>query len=87
MGRHAAAPRSIFLDRPKTTTFTCHITDDLQGRIKSIQDTLKQDSGTSVFPLDQIVEDALQRAVQAAESELAHRNGGKATKSAGTSER
>jgi hypothetical protein len=66
-------PRSIFLDKPKTAAFHCRISEELHGRIRAVQARLKEHDNGAVFPLDQIVEEALQRATRAAEAELSKR--------------
>lgn len=63
-------PKSIFLDKPKTAAFHCRISEELQARIRAVQARLKEHNSGAVFPLDQIVEEALQRATRAAEAEL-----------------
>lgn len=66
-------PRSIFLDKPKTAAFHCRISEELHRRIRAVQVRLKEHDNGAVFPLDQIVEEALQRATRAAEAELSKR--------------
>ena len=56
--------KPIFLDKPKTTAFHCRISNELHGRVRAVQAHLKQHSDGAVFPLDQIVEEALQRATR-----------------------
>lgn len=67
-------PKSIFLDKPKTVVFHCRISDELQNRIRTVQARLKDNDRGAVFPVDQIVEEALQRATRLAEAELGKRS-------------
>lgn len=63
-------PKSIFLDKPRTAVFHSHISEELQDRIRAVQSRLKEHDSGAVFPVDQIVEEALQRATRLAETEL-----------------
>lgn len=64
--------KSVLLTKTKTRVFHCRIGEDLHRRIQGVQAQLKQ-LGDAVFPVDQIVEEALQRAMRLAEAELAKR--------------
>lgn len=66
-------PKSILLEKPKTAVFHCRISQELRDRLKALQDQLKKNGGGAVFPIDQIVEDALERAARLAEGELSKR--------------
>lgn len=63
--------RSIFTTRPKVAPISTRISQELFDRVQTIQARLKTLDGDAVFPIEQIVEDALQRAVKVAEAELA----------------
>ena len=65
--------RSIFTTRPKVAPISTRISQELFDRIQAIQTRLKTLDGDAVFPIEQIVEDALQKAVKLAEAELAKR--------------
>jgi hypothetical protein len=64
--------KSVLLVKAKTSVFHCRISEELHERIQSVQSRLKQ-LGDAVFPVDQIVEEALQRATRSAEGELQKR--------------
>jgi len=66
-------PKSILVAKAKTAVIHSHITQELHDRIRSVQDNLKTLGNDAVFPVDQIVEDALQRATRLAEAELSRR--------------
>ncbi|MDB5973687.1 MAG: hypothetical protein JWR07_447 [Nevskia sp.] len=66
--------KSILVAKPKTEKLAAHISQELYKRIQAVQSRLKALSNDVVFPLDEIVEDALQRATQLAEVELAMRD-------------
>lgn len=66
-------PKSILLEKPKTVVFHCRISQDLRDRLKALQEQLRKDGGGAVFPVDQIVEEALERATRLAEAELERR--------------
>lgn len=66
--------KSILVAKPKTEKLTSHISQDLYKRIQAVQSRLKTLGNDAVFPLDEIVEDALQRAIKQAEAELAMRD-------------
>ncbi len=66
--------KSILVAKPKTEKLVSHISQDLYKRIQAVQSRLKALGNEAVFPLDEIVEDALQRATKLAESELAMRD-------------
>ncbi|MDE0855705.1 MAG: hypothetical protein OSA97_14910 [Nevskia sp.] len=68
-------PKSILLEKPKTAQFHCRIGEELNTRLKVLQQRLKKLGGGAVFPIDQIVEDALERAAKLAEAELDRREG------------
>jgi hypothetical protein len=65
--------KSVLLEKPKTAVIHCRIGQDLHGRLKAVQDRLKKLGGGAVFPVDQIVEEALERATKQAEAELDRR--------------
>ena len=67
---------SVFVAKPKTAAMSFHVAEPLQQRIKAVQTQLKATADDAVFPVDRIVEDALTRAVELAERELAARPGG-----------
>ncbi len=66
-------PKSILVTKAKTAIIHCHISEELHDRIRDVQANLKALGNDAVFPLDQIVEDALQRATRLAEAELSRR--------------
>ncbi len=66
--------KSILVAKPKTEKLTFHVSQDLYKRIQAVQSRLKALGNDAVFPLDEIVEDALQRATKQAEAELAMRD-------------
>lgn len=66
-------PKSVFLEKPKTAVLHCRISEELHLRVKGVQDRLRKLGGGAVFPVDQIVEDALDRAARQAENELDRR--------------
>jgi hypothetical protein len=66
-------PRSIFTTRPKVAPISTRISQELFDRVQAIQARLKALDGDAVFPIEQIVEDALQKAAKQAEAELATR--------------
>ena len=67
-------PKSILVTKAKTEKITGHISQELFGRIQAIQKKLKTLGNDAVFPVDQIIEDALQRATRLAEAELSNRS-------------
>jgi hypothetical protein len=67
-------PKSVLLEKPKTAVIHCRIDHELHGRLKALQDRLKKLGGGAVFPVDQIVEEALDRATRQAEAELDRRD-------------
>ncbi|MDB5987849.1 MAG: hypothetical protein JWR16_2902 [Nevskia sp.] len=67
-------PKSILVAKAKTEKFTCRISQELHGRIQDVQAKLKILGNDAVFPLDQIVEETLQRATRLAETELSKRS-------------
>lgn len=64
--------KSVLVLKAKTSVFHCRISEELHERIQGVQSRLKQ-LGDAVFPVDQIVEEALQRATRLAEGELQKR--------------
>jgi hypothetical protein len=64
--------KSIFLAKAKTSVFHCRINQELHERIQNVQTRLKE-RGDAVFPIDQIIEETLQRATRLAEVELTKR--------------
>ena len=66
--------KSILVTKAKTEKITGHISQELFGRIQAIQRKLKILGNDAVFPVDQIIEDALQRATRLAETELSNRS-------------
>ena len=67
-------PKSILVTKAKTAIIHSHISEELHERIRRVQAQLKAFGNDAVFPLDQIVEDALQRATRRAEAELSRRD-------------
>jgi hypothetical protein len=76
--------KSILLAKTKTSIFHCRISEELHQRVQAVQARLKE-LGDAVFPIDQIVEEALQRATRQAETELARRASAKSAVEAHTS--
>ena len=68
-------PKPILVTKAKTEKITGRISLDLYERIQAVQDKLKALGNDAVFPVDQIIEDALQRATRLAEAELTKRGG------------
>jgi hypothetical protein len=66
--------KSILVAKPKTEKLSVSISQALYQRIQAVQSRLKALGNDTVFPLDEIVEDALQRAIKLAEAELAMRD-------------
>jgi hypothetical protein len=66
-------PKSVFVEKPKTAVLHCRVSEELHARLKNVQDRLRKLGGGAVFPVDQIVEEALERAARQAESELDRR--------------
>lgn len=66
--------KSILVAKPKTEKLVSHISQELYKRIQAVQSRLKALGNEAVSPLDEIVEDALQRTTKLAEAELAMRN-------------
>lgn len=66
--------RSIFTTRPKVAPISTRISQELFDRIQAVQSQLKALDGDAIFPIEQIVEDALQKAAKLAEAELAARS-------------
>ena len=64
--------KSVLLAKAKTSVFHCRISEELHERIQGVQSRLR-DRGDAVFPIDQIVEEALLRATRLAEIELGRR--------------
>jgi hypothetical protein len=64
--------KSVLLTKAKTSVFHCRIREELHERIQGVQRRLRE-RGDAVFPVDQIVEEALQRATRLAEAELGRR--------------
>ncbi|GAC1632167.1 MAG: hypothetical protein NVS9B10_26320 [Nevskia sp.] len=69
-----AMSRSIFTTRPKVAPISTRISQELFDRVQAIQSQLKRLDSDAVFPIEQIVEDALQKAVKLADAELAKRS-------------
>jgi hypothetical protein len=67
-------PKSILVAKAKTAAFHCQISQELHDRIRGVQAQLKTLGNDAVFPVDQIVEDALHRATRLAEAELSCRS-------------
>ena len=67
-------PKSILVTKPKTAMMQVHISQELHDRIRGVQAKLKALGNDAVFPVDQIAEDALQRAAKLAEAELSRRS-------------
>ena len=63
--------KSILVAKPKTEKLVSHISQQLYKRIQAVQSRLKALGNEAVSPLDEIVEDALQRTTKLAEAELA----------------
>jgi len=68
-------PKPILVTKAKTEKITGRISLELYERIQAVQDKLKALGNDAVFPVDQIIEDALQRATRLAEAELSKRGG------------
>lgn len=66
--------KSILVAKPKTEKLTFRVSQELYSRIQTVQSRLKALGNDAVFPLDEIVEEALQRATKLAEAELAMRD-------------
>ena len=66
-------PKHILVTKAKTEKITARISRDLYERIQMVQDKLKALGNDAVFPIDQVIEDALQRATRLAEAELSRR--------------
>ena len=60
--------------KPKTEKLVSHICQQLYKRIQAVQSRLNALGNEAVFPLTEIVEDALQRATKLADAELAMRD-------------
>ena len=56
-------PKPILVTKAKTEKITGRISLELYERIQAVQDKLKALGNDAVFPVDQIIEDALQRAL------------------------
>jgi hypothetical protein len=66
--------KPILIAKAKTEKITARISLELYERIQAVQHKLKALGNDAVFPVDQIVEDALQRATRLAEAELSNRS-------------
>ena len=66
-------PKPILVTKAKTEKITARISRELYERIQMVQDKLKALGNDAVFPVDQLIEDALQRATRLAEAELSRR--------------
>jgi len=67
-------PKPILVTKAKTEKITARISLELYDRIQAVQDKLKSLGDDAVFPVDQIIEDALQRSTRLAEAELSRRS-------------
>jgi hypothetical protein len=67
-------PKPILVPKAKTEKLTFRVSQELYNRIQTVQSKLKALGSDAVFPLDEIVEEALQRATKLAETELALRD-------------
>jgi hypothetical protein len=67
-------PKSILVTKAKTEKIIGCISRELYDRIQAVQKRLKELVNDAVFPVDQIIEDALRRATRLAEAELSNRS-------------
>ena len=68
-------PKPLLVTKAKTEKITGRISLERFERIQAVQDKLRALGNDAVFPVDQIIEDALQRATRLAEAELSKRGG------------
>ncbi len=66
-------PKPVLVTKATIAKITGRISQALYDRIQAVQDKLKSLGNDAVFPADQIIEDALQRATRLAEAELSRR--------------